>query len=180
MIYHWYVSQSQFDKRSQTVINLKKMNSAVLVIGSKYINKCSHVQRLGSLWLNREHAQAAESRICHAVSEICLDSFQSRKAPLTCCTTDWYCYGDLRKTVEMHLYRLSQIAVTIPVSSAACERCFSTLKRIKTYLRNSMTDSRLSSLGMLSIESERAKSLNMTTFVDVFAANHKNSRIHLF
>jgi hypothetical protein len=78
------------------------------------------------------------------------------------------------------LYRLCQIAVTIPVSSAACERSFSALKRIKTYLRNSMTDSRLSSLGMLSIESERAKSLNMTTFVDVFAANHKNSRIHLF
>ena len=50
-------------------------------------------------------------------------------------------------------------------------RSFSTLKRIKTYLRNSMTDSRLSSLGMLSIESERAKSLNMTAFVDVFAAN---------
>ena len=78
------------------------------------------------------------------------------------------------------LYRLCQIAVTIPVSSAACERSFSALKRIKTYLRNSMKGPRLSSLGMLSIESERAKTLNMATFVDVFAANHKNMRIHLF
>jgi hypothetical protein len=33
------------------------------------------------------------------------------------------------------------------------------------------------SLGMLSIESKRAKALKMSTFVDVFVANHKNSRI---
>jgi hypothetical protein len=46
-----------------------------------------------------------------------------------------------------------------------------------------MTDSRLSSLGKLPIESERererAKALSVDTFVDVFAASHNNSRIGL-
>jgi hypothetical protein len=78
------------------------------------------------------------------------------------------------------LYRLCQIAVTIPVSSAECERSFSALKRIKTYLRNSMSDSRLSNLGILSIESDRAKALNLSSFVDVFAAKHKNRKIKLY
>jgi Domain of unknown function (DUF4371)/hAT family C-terminal dimerisation region len=77
------------------------------------------------------------------------------------------------------LYRLCQIGITLPVSSAGCERSFSSLKRIKTYLRNSMTDSRLDNLGMLSIESDRAKALSIEKFVDIFASKHKNRRITL-
>ena len=39
--------------------------------------------------------------------------------------------------------QLFQIAMTISVSTAKCERCFSALKRIKSYLRNSMSEQRL-------------------------------------
>ena len=48
--------------------------------------------------------------------------------------------------------QLLQIAMTISVSTAKCERCFSALKRIKSYLRNSMSEQRLSDLAILSIE----------------------------
>ena len=78
------------------------------------------------------------------------------------------------------LFRLCQVAVTIPVSSALYETSFSALKRIKSYLRNSMTDFRLSNLGILSIESECAKALNMETFVDIFASRDNNRRITLY
>lgn len=48
--------------------------------------------------------------------------------------------------------KLLQIIITIPMSTSEAERCFSTLKRIKTFLRNTMHQDRLSSLAMLSIE----------------------------
>ncbi|XP_040890423.1 zinc finger MYM-type protein 1-like isoform X2 [Toxotes jaculatrix] len=83
------------------------------------------------------------------------------------------------KEVFFELYRLCKIAVAIPVSTAACERSFSTLKLVKTYLRSTMNDDRLSNLGVLSIESRRAKALSLDSFVDRFARNHQNRRIQL-
>uniref|UniRef100_A0A3B5BCP2 DUF4371 domain-containing protein n=1 Tax=Stegastes partitus TaxID=144197 RepID=A0A3B5BCP2_9TELE len=72
-----------------------------------------------------------------------------------------------------------KIAVSILVSTASCEQSFSTLTLVKTYLRSTMADDRLSNLGVLSTESRRAKSLNLDAFVDLFARNHKNRRIPL-
>jgi hypothetical protein len=60
-------------------------------------------------------------------------------------------------------------AITMPISQVTCERSFSKLKIIKNYLRNSMTDERLSDLTFLSIERE----------INVFSSLHKNSRILL-
>lgn len=77
------------------------------------------------------------------------------------------------------LYRLCKIAVTIPVSSASCERSFSTLNLVKTYLRNSMTDKRLSNLGILHIERARSNNLDFDEFVDIFANKHDNRKIIL-
>ncbi|KAE9522096.1 hypothetical protein AGLY_017515 [Aphis glycines] len=48
--------------------------------------------------------------------------------------------------------KLLKIIITIPMSTAESERCFSTLKRIKTFLRNTIHQERLSALAMLSIE----------------------------
>ncbi len=42
-----------------------------------------------------------------------------------------------------------------------------------------MSDDRLSNLGVLSIESRRAKALNLDKFADLFAKKHKNRRIQL-
>lgn len=77
------------------------------------------------------------------------------------------------------LNRLAVIAVTIPPSSAGCERSFSSLRQIKTYLRNTMCHERLSDLAVLGIEKIVAKSLNMDEVVNRFAASHNNRRIQL-
>ena len=62
--------------------------------------------------------------------------------------------------------------LTTPMTTAEAERCFSTLKRIKTFLRNSMGQERLNALAMLSMERELV--LNMRDFnekvIDRFAA----------
>lgn len=45
---------------------------------------------------------------------------------------------------------LLKIILTTPMTTSEPERCFSTLKRIKTFLRSTMSEDRLSALGMLS------------------------------
>lgn len=77
------------------------------------------------------------------------------------------------------LYKLLLIAVTLPVTSASCERSFSKMKLIKTFLRNSMNNDRLSNIALLSIESARAESINLEDFVDEFDSRHDNRRIKL-
>lgn len=47
--------------------------------------------------------------------------------------------------------------LTLPVTVATAERSFSKLKLIKSYLRNTMSQSRLHGLSLLSIEAARAK-----------------------
>jgi hypothetical protein len=68
-------------------------------------------------------------------------------------------------------------AMTMPVSQVTCERSFSKMKIIKNYLRNSMSDARLSDLTVLAIEREIF--IDYEQIVDKFARNHKNSRILL-
>ena len=41
------------------------------------------------------------------------------------------------------VWRLLQIAITVPVTSAQCERSFSVMKRVKSYLRSTMSQERL-------------------------------------
>lgn len=76
-------------------------------------------------------------------------------------------------------YKLTVIAVTVPVSSAACERTFSCLRRVKTYLRNRMSDERLTHSALINIERSIAKSLSLETVIDEFDAMHNNRRIML-
>ena len=68
------------------------------------------------------------------------------------------------------LIKLLKKALTIPVTSASAERSFSALKRIKTYLRGTMGQSRLNHLAILAIE--RDIPLNLDAVIDRFDANH--------
>lgn len=67
------------------------------------------------------------------------------------------------------------ILITIPMTTAVAERSFSTLKRIKTVLRNSMTEDRLVALSMLSIEKKMISEIpNFNEkVIDVFASKKK-------
>ena len=76
-------------------------------------------------------------------------------------------------------YRLLCICLVLPVTSAACERSFSTLKLIKSYLRSSMCDSRLSNIAVLSVESQRARAIDFDAFIDEFDARHNNRKLSL-
>ena len=50
--------------------------------------------------------------------------------------------------------------MTVPVTAATAERCFSELKLTKNFLRSSMSQERLSGLALLSIKNKRAKNFD--------------------
>ena len=76
-----------------------------------------------------------------------------------------------------NVYIALRILLTCPVTVASAERSFSKLKLIKTFNRTSMTDSRLSSLAMLSIENDCARSLDYDNVIIAFANKKVRSRL---
>jgi hypothetical protein len=58
-------------------------------------------------------------------------------------------------------YKLLSLVLSLPATSASVERSFSTLKRIKNFVRNSMSQFRLSNLATLSIENDLIQSLKI-------------------
>ena len=50
-----------------------------------------------------------------------------------------------------NIHRLLTVLATLPVTTASAERAFSTLRRLKTYLRSTMTSERLTSTALLHI-----------------------------
>jgi hypothetical protein len=63
--------------------------------------------------------------------------------------------------------RMLLTLLTIPVFTAASERSFSAMRRIKTYLRSTMKNERLSSISILHIH--RSKCVSIEGIIDEFA-----------
>ena len=107
-------------------------------------------------------------------------SMESTLANRTLKNTEMTTLGDVYrellplKAAFSTLIKAIQIALTICVSTAQCERSFSSLKRIKTYLRSTMTEQHLTDLAILSIENELTMELPGIT---EFATSDKNRRI---
>ena len=84
--------------------------------------------------------------------------------------------GLLKAIVELDLKEMFpnvvvaiKIFLTMPVTVASCERSFSKLKLIKTYLRLTMGQERLSGLAILSIERDIARLLSYENVIKDFA-----------
>ncbi|KAL4131234.1 hypothetical protein QTP88_008575 [Uroleucon formosanum] len=71
-----------------------------------------------------------------------------------------------------------RIMLTIPVTSACAERSFSKLKLIKTYLRNKLSQDKLSDLALISIEQEISNNIDYQNLLETFAS--KKSRKKCF
>ena len=68
-----------------------------------------------------------------------------------------------------NLLLIMQLAMTLPVSSATCERPFSAMRRVKNYMRSTMLQDRFSALASLHIESDMARKIDIKQLIDEFA-----------
>ena len=66
--------------------------------------------------------------------------------------------------------------LTIPVTSATAERSFSTLRRLKTYLRATMGQERLNHLALCNVYREDLYDLDLAHVVDSFICQHSLRR----
>jgi hypothetical protein len=65
---------------------------------------------------------------------------------------------------------LVRLLLTIPCSSAEAERSFSGLRRLKTYLRNSMTQARLNHLAILHVHQESTDLIDLVAIAKEFVS----------
>jgi len=72
-----------------------------------------------------------------------------------------------------------RILLTMPVTVASGERSFSCLKLIKTYLRNSIGEERLSDLAQMSIENEVASKIDYQEIIKQFS-EEKSRKVSFF
>ncbi|KAG0724329.1 Zinc finger MYM-type protein 1 [Chionoecetes opilio] len=81
-----------------------------------------------------------------------------------------YIHKKQLKELYPNLWIALRIVCTLPVTVASAERSFSKLKLIKTYLRSSMGQNRLSGLSIISINQEIGKQLSYDEVINDFAS----------
>ena len=91
--------------------------------------------------------------------------------------SDVYLYLSSLKAAFPNLFKLVRIEMTIAISTAHCERSFSALKRIKTYLTSIMGEQRLSDLAILSVKKELSGTLDISQVLYEFIHRNKNRKI---
>lgn len=67
-----------------------------------------------------------------------------------------------------HVEQLLRLLLVLPVSSASSERSFSSLRRLKTWLRTTMTQQRLNHIAVLHTHQEELDALDTTKILQEF------------
>ena len=96
------------------------------------------------------------------------------KCPSELVETVDYFYN--HRSIFPNLLRLSQIALTLPVTSCEAERSFSTLRRLMTWLRAGMREERLANLARLHTYRDKTLALPNSRILEIFK-NKKPRRL---
>ena len=82
----------------------------------------------------------------------------------------------MSKEMFSEVHRLLKIFYTIPVTTATAEHSFSALRRLKAYLRLTMTQPRLNNLMLLYIHKERTDEHNESSIAKSFIMENERRR----
>ena len=74
---------------------------------------------------------------------------------------------------------LAKLLLVIPATNAVSERCFSTLKRVETYLRAATKEARLNHLMILHVHKDRTDKTDLVDVANQFV-EWKENRVHIF
>jgi len=86
-------------------------------------------------------------------------------------TTPLQVLSEIKKTKTFPNLNIAfRIMLTIPITSAGADRTFSKLKLIKTYLRSTMLQQRLTGLATIYIDKELSEQLNYDNIINDFAS----------
>ena len=71
------------------------------------------------------------------------------------------------------LFKVLQLYTTLPCTTCAAERSFSCLRRIKNYLRTTMTQQRLNHIAGIYIHKHEMNKVNRAELLDVFVSKNQ-------
>ncbi|XP_026482761.1 zinc finger MYM-type protein 1-like [Ctenocephalides felis] len=106
---------------------------------------------------------------CIHLQQLLIESFSSKEDVRTAQGIYNFLHSNNLREVYPNIDIALRIFLSIPVTNCSGERSFSTLKRVKTYLRASMGQDRLSALALLTIEAQLVQEIDYNDIVDVFA-----------
>lgn len=78
------------------------------------------------------------------------------------------------------MHQLINLALTISICPAFYERYFSTMRRIKTYIKSTMSQDRISSLTILNMERDVFNNVNSNYILDIYAKEKGHLRLPFF
>ena len=90
--------------------------------------------------------------------------------------------ADILKTSPLTLamfsevHKLVRIFLTIPVTTATAERSFSALRRLKTYLRSTMTQEKLNNVVLLHCHKEKTDAIDLHLVMKDFATANEHRK----
>lgn len=108
-----------------------------------------------------------EGDICLKDLERELDQFIVTHVYAKCPVDCFKVFANNRTLVDVfpNLARLARIYLSLPCTTCEAERTFSALRRLKTYLRSTMSQRRLNSCSILNVHSEMVDKINMETMI---------------
>ncbi|KAL5481387.1 hypothetical protein EMCRGX_G021530 [Ephydatia muelleri] len=83
------------------------------------------------------------------------------------------------KELLSEVCKLARLILVMPATNASSERSFSSMRRLKTYLRNTMCQSRLNHVMLLHIHQEKLDALSMDDIAEEFIQGNDH-RLRLF
>ena len=104
------------------------------------------------------------------------DAIQSREVTKVQTICNFFKEQPGVKSLQSEVHKLLKLYLTIPVTTSTAERSFSALKRIKTYLRSSMTQQRLNHCMLLHVLRHKTDSLSLEDIAkDFMERNERRS-----
>ncbi|XP_047130019.2 52 kDa repressor of the inhibitor of the protein kinase-like [Hydra vulgaris] len=104
------------------------------------------------------------------------EEFWKEKTELPSTISDTLKFMDMRGFPN--ILEAFHILATIPITTCECERSISTLRRIKTYTRSTMSENRLNGLALMSIHQEIVPDINRV--IEIFASKGDRKLEFLF
>ena len=85
--------------------------------------------------------------------------------------------SDIYKTMLSEVNKLLKLYFTFPVTTATAERSFSSLRRIKTFLRSTMSECRLNNLFILYVHKSLTDALDLSKIAkDFVSVNYRRMK----
>ena len=102
---------------------------------------------------------------------------------VTLCTNDLKCFilslSENERAVIEEVVTLLKLILVLPSTNAVSERSFSAMRRLKTYLRTTMTQERLNHLLLLHIHKDRTDTLSCVEVAKTFVGDSEH-RLSVF